>query len=434
MALTGAALLAALPTSSAPTVYAATGPKAYVGLFKEDAVAVLDTASNTVLSKIAVPTGPHGMVATPDGKKVYVSSDGATTVSVIDTSTDAVTRTIEVGKTPHGLAMTPDGKMALVGVWGDGQVAFLDTGTDQVVRRSAVGSPHNLDVTPDGAFAYVGSQAQDAPALVKLNVSTGAEVSRLPLDGAPRGVTVRPDGKAVYVTRAGQDDLLAVDTTADQPAARLAVGASPHLPSFTSTGLGLVNVQGPGLLAAFDPSTSTALGTVAVGKMPHWTALSADGQTALETNEGSNDVSVVDLPSLSVRATIPVGEAPRKIVIVPGTAGSAAGAAQEGAPAEVPMAAPVAPSQAQANAPAVGDVEVKIDRFSFGSPVTIIAGQTVSWLNGDAVTHTVTADDDSWDSDNLAPGQRFTKTFDTPGTYAYYCEIHPHMRGQIVVR
>src|SRR4051794_40094266 len=67
MALAGAALLAALPTSSpVPTVYAAASPKAYVGLFKEDAVAVLDTASNTVLSKIAVPTGPHGMVATPD--------------------------------------------------------------------------------------------------------------------------------------------------------------------------------------------------------------------------------------------------------------------------------------------------------------------------------------------------------------------------------
>ena len=34
----------------------------------------------------------------------------------------------------------------------------------------------------------------------------------------------------------------------------------------------------------------------------------------------------------------------------------------------------------------------------------------------------------------VAPGQRFSRTFDAPGTYAYYCEIHPHMRGQIVVR
>jgi plastocyanin len=81
-----------------------------------------------------------------------------------------------------------------------------------------------------------------------------------------------------------------------------------------------------------------------------------------------------------------------------------------------------------------GDVEVKIENFSFGQPIEIKAGQTVSWLNVDAVTHTVTADDDSWDSEDLAPGQRFSKTFDAPGEYAYYCEIHPHMRGKIVVR
>src|SRR4051812_26044320 len=92
--LVGAALLTAsiAPLGPAAEAHAASGPKAYVGLFKENAVAVLDTASGTVTSKIAVPTGPHGVAATPDGKKVYVSSDGATTVSVIDTATDSISK------------------------------------------------------------------------------------------------------------------------------------------------------------------------------------------------------------------------------------------------------------------------------------------------------------------------------------------------------
>jgi YVTN family beta-propeller protein len=434
-AIASAALLPVQLTAPAltPEVHAADGPKAYIGLFKEDAVAVLDTGTNTVRSKIAVPAGPHGLVVTPDGLKVYVSSDGATTVSVIDTATDSVTRTLEVGKAPHGVTLTPDGKLALVGVWGDNQVAFVDTSSDQIVRRSPVGSPHNIAVTPDGAFAYVGSQAQDAPALVKLNVGTGAEVARLPLDGAPRGLSVGPDGSEVYVTRAGQDDVLAIDTNTNQPVTKIAVGPSPHLPSFTSTGLGLVNVQGPGLLTTFDPATNTVQGTATVGKAPHWTATSADGKIALETNEGSNDVSVVDLSTLAVTATIPVGEAPRKIALVPNMASM-------GGPAVAPGMAPMqqAPAaekpQVQAAPTAAGDVEVKIEKFSFGQPVEIKAGQTVSWLNADAVTHTVTADDDSWDSEDLAPGQRFSKTFDAPGEYAYYCEKHPHMHGKIVVR
>src|SRR5437773_1376140 len=89
-------LLAVAFVSSAPpagaaapaAVHAAAAPKAYVGLFQDNAVAVLDTAANRVLSTIPVPAGPHGIVASLDGGEVFVSSDGASTVSVIDTATD----------------------------------------------------------------------------------------------------------------------------------------------------------------------------------------------------------------------------------------------------------------------------------------------------------------------------------------------------------
>src|ERR1700724_3200051 len=85
---------------------AAVAPKAYIGLFKDNAVAVLDTATNKVMKTIPIPTGPHGLVVTPDGRWVYASSDGDSVVSVIDTSSDKVTATIDVGTTPHGLAIT----------------------------------------------------------------------------------------------------------------------------------------------------------------------------------------------------------------------------------------------------------------------------------------------------------------------------------------
>src|SRR5437899_10925133 len=87
------------------SLWAAGAPKAYVGVFKDDAVAVIDTAQNKVLSTISVPKGPHGLVVTPDGRKVYVSSDGAATVSVIDTAADRVGASIDVGDNPHGLAL-----------------------------------------------------------------------------------------------------------------------------------------------------------------------------------------------------------------------------------------------------------------------------------------------------------------------------------------
>src|SRR5438270_10741126 len=64
--------------------------QAYVGLFGDNRVAVLDTATKQVMKTIPIPTGPHGLVMTPDSKRVYASSDGDSSVSVIDTSTDEV--------------------------------------------------------------------------------------------------------------------------------------------------------------------------------------------------------------------------------------------------------------------------------------------------------------------------------------------------------
>src|SRR5437867_4609300 len=97
---------------------AVAAPKAYVGLFKDNALAVLDTGTNRLQETIPVPQGPHGIVMTPDGRKVYVSSDGASTVSVIDTQTDNVVRSIEVGPNLHGLAIVSDGRRVLVGAFG----------------------------------------------------------------------------------------------------------------------------------------------------------------------------------------------------------------------------------------------------------------------------------------------------------------------------
>ena len=94
------------------------GPKLYVGLFRDNAVAVVDTATNRVVGTIPVPKGPHGLVVTPDGRKLYVSSDGDSSVSVIDTASDRVVATVDVGANPHGLAMAPDGKLVLVSAWG----------------------------------------------------------------------------------------------------------------------------------------------------------------------------------------------------------------------------------------------------------------------------------------------------------------------------
>jgi YVTN family beta-propeller protein len=317
--------------TTAGMVAEAAAPKVYVGLFKDDAVAVIDTSTNKVLRTISVPKGPHGLVVTPDGAKVYVSSDGDSTVSVIDTATDRVVRSVDVGPNPHGLAIAPDGSRVLVSAWGANQALFIDTATDQIVGRVPVAQAHNGALSADGRTAWVGSQQQGATALVRIDVPTQKEVARVPLDRTPRALDLSRDGRRLYFTVAGQAAVLVLDTTSQQIVAQIPVGASPHQAPLTADGRwALVPSQGPGELGIIDTSGDTVAGTVTVGKTPHWVGSSSDGTLAYVTNEGSNDVSVVQLAGRKVVTTIPVGNAPRKVAVQPGVITSSAPTASSG--------------------------------------------------------------------------------------------------------
>src|SRR5262244_1384248 len=204
--------------------------KAYVGVFKDNVVAVVDTQTNSVLRTIPIPAGPHGLVVTPDGRKVYVSSDGASTVTVIDTATDSVATTIEVGSTPHGLAISRDGGKVLVAGFGANQSMIIDTATDRIVGRVPVPQPHNSAISPDGRTAYVGSQQQGDTSLIILDLVRRTQIGKIPLDRTPRALDLSPDGKQLYFTVAGANAVQVLDTASNRVVGQIPVGASPHHP------------------------------------------------------------------------------------------------------------------------------------------------------------------------------------------------------------
>jgi YVTN family beta-propeller protein len=400
------------PATEKPAASQAAGPKAYIGLFKENAVAVFDTGTNQVIKTIPIPTGPHGLVITPDGRWVFVSSDGDSKISVIDTGSDTVIKSIEVGKMPHGLAITPDGRLVLAAVFGTSQVVFINSQSYEVVGQVSVPSPHNIAISPDGQTAYVAAQKQGATGLSVINISQRAQTTFIPLDKTPRALNFSPDGKLLYFTEAGVNAVQALNPVTNQVIAQIDVGASPHHPLFVPDGsMALVVSQGPGELDFIAPETNVAFLSLAVGKMPHWIAVNPQGTTAWVTNEASNTVSVIDLNKFTVTATIPVGDGPRKLVVQPRSPG------------------------AVQNQPAgQSAITVFINGMAFKeASVTIKAGQSITWINQDAIAHTVTDDQGSWDSGPIDPGKSYQMTLTKPGQYSYHCSIHPFMTGKITV-
>ena len=82
----------------------------------------------------------------------------------------------------------------------------------------------------------------------------------------------------------------------------------------------------------------------------------------------------------------------------------------------------------------VAETEVKIDNFAFAPQrVVVKPGTTVIWINDDDIPHTVASSAKLFKSNALDTKDKFSFTFTTAGAYEYFCSLHPHMTGTIVV-
>ena len=93
---------------------------------------------------------------------------------------------------------------------------------------------------------------------------------------------------------------------------------------------------------------------------------------------------------------------------------------------------PSAGSTLQTDAP---EIALQIRDFDYAPrTLEVQTGGRVTWTNEDAVPHTATDRAKQWDTDALAKGASASKTFESTGTFEYYCTIHPSMTGTVIVR
>ncbi len=113
----------------------------------------------------------------------------------------------------------------------------------------------------------------------------------------------------------------------------------------------------------------------------------------------------------------------KKLFVVAGFAALAVGPA-------LPVLIGGAPAQAADMPP----IQVTVDNFTFGpATLTIKAGTTVTWTNRDDIPHTVVETEKKFKSPVLDTDDSFSHRFDAPGTFVYFCSIHPHMTGKVLV-
>jgi amicyanin len=126
------------------------------------------------------------------------------------------------------------------------------------------------------------------------------------------------------------------------------------------------------------------------------------------------------------------------LIVVAGCGTSPGGGLPSAAP--VPIAterAATETTRAEPAAPAAEATQVVIDNFAYSSPtITVAPGTRVTWVNRDDVPHTVTSSvkPRAFDSKAMDTDDTFSFVFAAPGTYDYFCAVHPHMTGKVIVK
>ena len=96
---------------------------------------------------------------------------------------------------------------------------------------------------------------------------------------------------------------------------------------------------------------------------------------------------------------------------------------------------PTSPSPTEAATPSARRIEVDILISGFQpADITTGRGSTIVWANRDTVAHTVTAEDGSFSSGTIAPGDSFEQRFEKIRSYSYFCKFHPEMKGTVTIQ
>jgi YVTN family beta-propeller protein len=307
-------------------------PKLYVADTQGDDLAVIDASTLKLIRQTPVGLNPHGAVASPDGRTLYVTIEGTNELVALNTADDTVTRRVPVGRSPNEPTVTVDGRYVFVPIRNEAAVDVVDTQSFKVIDRIPVPAmPHNTYTSADGRHIYVGSMSGQR--ITVIDAATRKVVSEISPGNWVRPIAIKRDESLAYTALSNLHGFVVVDLHAGKVIKTIELPPlppgtpRPYLDTYTH-GLALSPDENelyctsmPGnAIHVFRLPALERVARIVVGRDPNWIVFRRDGRFAFVSNTTDNSVSCIDTASRKVTATIPVGHAPKRLVIVePGT-------------------------------------------------------------------------------------------------------------------
>ncbi len=167
----------------------------------ENVVDVIDTASKTLIGKIAVPANPHWVAFDKNGR-FYTTDHMSAKVTVLNAKNNVIITEVEVGETPHGEAVSPDGSRLAVTSFAGNVVYLINTATDKMVKQIPVGkNPLEIAYSPDGRYLFTADNLGNTVTVI--DTADNRVIANIPTGKNPTSISVLPNGRQAYVTDEG---------------------------------------------------------------------------------------------------------------------------------------------------------------------------------------------------------------------------------------
>ena len=258
-------VLAFMTTIAAAEPSAPTGTL-IIGNKGEDTVSFIDLASGRELARPKTGANPHEVAISPDGKQAAVVAYGGQTIDIFDIAKRASVRTIDLSpnERPHGIVWLADGRI-IATTERSKTLTIIETRTGDKISAIPTEQEisHMVAVSPDAARAYVTNIRSGT--VTAIDLKEGKKIRDLPAGKEPEGLALTPDGRQLWVAARASDEVFVFDTTELKEIARLQVG-----------------------------------------KVPIRLTISPDGRTAVTSNLGTGDLTLIDIASRKISRTVPI--------------------------------------------------------------------------------------------------------------------------------
>lgn len=251
----------------------------FVACGDDDVIDVIDVATLQVVDSIPTGPSPEVFVFSPDETQIFVSNEEDSVMEMIDVASKTVIDRVATGAEPEGVINSVDGKYVFVTSEVADMVHVIDRAKSAVVKNIIVGTrPRRFVVTPDGSELWVSDElSSEIHAIDIATLTIKDALSFVPPgfraeDVTPVGMAVTKDGSKILIT----------------------LGRANHV-------------------AIIDAKSREVLQYVLVGSRAWDVDLTSDEKTAYVANGLSDDITVIDMTTMTPVLSLPVGRTPHSI-------------------------------------------------------------------------------------------------------------------------